>query len=199
MTNKRYQYPLALAFTLNLVGCSVGNLNATHGEDLSHFAGNINVASGQRAGNLSLQNGNITLAEGAKVKSAEVTNGNVQLDRHSEAQSINIDNGNIMLMEKAHVYGSIQVTNGNIEIGESVLIEGNVINANGDITIASGATILGDVIYRQTGYLASKLENDMPTLTISDGAKIVGTIQLYRPINIEPKHLESKVTYHYKH
>ncbi|CAM3483150.1 MULTISPECIES: polymer-forming cytoskeletal protein [Pseudoalteromonas] len=198
MTNKLYQYPLALAFTFSLVACSVGNLNATHGEDLSHFAGNINVASSQRAGNLSLQNGNITLAEGAKVKSAEVTNGNVQLDKHSEAQSINIDNGNIMLMEKAHVYGSIQVTNGNIEVGESVLIEGNVINTSGDITIASGATILGDVIYRQAGYLASKLEKDIPTLTISDGAKIVGTIQLYRPIHIEPKHLQSQITYHYK-
>ncbi|PHI37761.1 hypothetical protein CBQ28_08295 [Pseudoalteromonas sp. GCY] len=199
MTNKLYQYPLALAFTFNLVACSVGNLNATHGENLRHFAGNIDVASGQRAGNLSLQNGNITLAEGAKVKSAEVTNGNILLDKHSEAQSVRVDNGNIMLMEKAHVYGSIQVTNGNIEVGESVFIEGNVINASGDITIASGGTVQGDVIFRQAGYIASKLEDDLPTLTISDGATLVGTIQLYRPINIEPKHLESKITYHYKH
>ncbi|AXQ98219.1 polymer-forming cytoskeletal protein [Pseudoalteromonas piscicida] len=198
MTNKRYQYPLALAFTLNLVGCSVGNLHATHGEDLSHFAGNIDVASGKRAGNLSLQNGNITLAERAKVKSAEVTNGNILLDKHSEAQSLSVDNGNIMLMEKVRVYGSIQVTNGNIEVGESAVLEGNVINASGDITIASGATIQGDVIYRQAGYITSKLEDDLPTLTVSDGAKLVGTIQLYRPINIEPKHLQSKITYHYK-
>ena len=165
-----------------LSGCVVGNQIGHSGNDVYSTFGNIDVRDGQHAGDLENNSGNITVGRNAKVQSVEHTNGNIDIGELSHAYSLETVNGNIKVGKNATITRSIKVVNGNINVQEGANVGTNLIASNGDVTLEKKSVIKGDVIFEDT-FLTS-LGDEIPVLTVIDGAIIEGKIHLYRKVDV---------------
>jgi DUF4097 and DUF4098 domain-containing protein YvlB len=109
-----------------LAGCGSGSIN-----------GPVNVAAGERTGDVATVNGEVNVGDGATVGSASTVNGSVSLGSNVTAQSVKTVNGEIKVGASAKVNGSVKTVNGAVTLDRDAEVTGALANINGSIMLKS--------------------------------------------------------------
>jgi len=211
MTQKRIPGWLGALLATTFLGMSAhaGNVNKsiTIGDNTetgseSTVNGSISVGSGATInGSLSTVNGTIRIDGDSVVRDVETVNGSIRIGSGTAVDDIGSVNGSIRLAENVTVEGEVSVVNGKITLGEGTTVEDGVSNVNGEFQI-NGAhiggnleTVSGDVWLNEGSVLQGDLrvekpgwgwnrEKRKPKIVIGPGARVVGTIDLKREVEL---------------
>jgi hypothetical protein len=112
--------------------------------DVTRVTESIEVAAGERVGDLSTVNGSIRAGQSATLGSARTVTGSVTFDRQVTAQEASTVNGSIHVDEQAHVSGDLRTVNGSVTVASGADIGGRIGNVNGQISVA-GAHVGGGI------------------------------------------------------
>ena len=186
---------IALALTLPLAAVA-SDL------DVDKVNGDIRIAAGQRAGELSTVNGDISLADGAGARKADTVNGGITLGERATVGSLNTVNGGIELRGNAKVDGEIEAVNGAIELARGADVRGHVSNVNGHIALDAAhvggglETVAGDIdvganSHVEGGILVEKPNGGWfhhsrtPHIVIGPHAVVQGTLDFRREVVLQ--------------
>ncbi len=106
--------------------------------------GSIDIAAGERAGNVNTVNGSVRIGERATVGEARTVNGRIKLAAEATAESLRTVNGAMELGRNAKVRGEVATVNGSLRLEPGAEVGGGVGNVNGRIEL-EGATIRGRI------------------------------------------------------
>jgi len=190
----------AFAFDINK-SISIGDGEKTDGR--STVNGSISVGEGAEVdGTLSTVNGTIRIDKNSRVEDVETVNGSIRIDSGVSTEDLESVNGSIRLAEEVTVDGEVTVVNGKITLergtkvargvsnvnGEILLtaaeVGGNLETVNGDVSLLSGSVLEGDLVIEKPGGMGWFRDKRKPRVVIGDNAKVMGTIQLEREVEL---------------
>jgi hypothetical protein len=143
-----------------LVGCGSGSIN-----------GPVNVAAGQKTGDVSAVNGDVTVADGATIGSAMTVNGSVSLGANVTGTSVKTVNGGIKLGDAAKVSGDLTTVNGPVTLGKQADVSGGITNVNGPIKLISAhvgggiRSVNADIDIEEGSHLDGGIHIEKPTFS----------------------------------
>lgn len=170
-------------------GCGAGSVN-----------GPVNVASGQKAGDVASVNGSVTVEDGATVGSAASVNGAVSLGSKVTAGSVKTVNGHVEIGDASHVTGGVMTVNGAVDLDNGADVAGRVTNVNGAIKLTAAhigggiKTVNGEIdvgagsrveggIYVEKPNGMNAVSNEV-RVVIGPNAVVSGGMRFERPVKL---------------
>jgi DUF4097 and DUF4098 domain-containing protein YvlB len=167
--------------------------------ELNRVMGSIEIAAGERAGDLSTVNGSIRLGQNASVGAAQTVNGSISVESSASATRLKTVNGSIRIDEHGRIGGDVQTVNGKVTLADGAEVGGQVANVNGTIHIAAahvargidsvgGDILLGPNARIEGGvHIGSRgISNDdhEPRIIVGPGTVVTGTLKFDRPVRL---------------
>jgi hypothetical protein len=174
-----------------------------HGDDAvtERVMGNIRIADGEHAGDVSTVNGTVHVGDNAVVGHTQVINGTVNIGAHATASAVEAINGPVRVQDGAGIAGRVGSVNGPITLADGVDVKGEVGNVNGTIKIAGAhvggqiRTVNGDIEVGPNGHIDGGIHvekdnswfhthSDNPRVVILAGSVVKGTLRFDRPVQL---------------
>jgi hypothetical protein len=173
-----------------LAGCGAGSIN-----------GPVNVAAGQKTGDVSTVNGSITVGDGATIESAMTVNGGVSLGANVTAQSVKTVNGAVTVGDSSRVSGDVTIVNGSIELDKhsdvagaiqsvngsirltAAHVGGGISTANADIDIGEGSHLDGGIHINKASFSAGN-DRHTPRVVIGPNTMVNGALHFEIPVKL---------------
>lgn len=152
---------LVIVFS-SLEGCGPGSIN-----------GPINVAAGQKTGDVSTVNGEVKVGDGATVGAAMTVNGSVSLGSNVSAQSVKTVNGEITVGNASKVSGSVKTVNGAVTLDRNADVAGGIANINGAIRLSEAhvgggiKTINADIDIGRGSHVDGGIHVEKPEVSVT--------------------------------
>jgi hypothetical protein len=171
-----------------LAGCGAGSIN-----------GPVEVAAGQKTGDVSTVNGDVTVGDGATVGSAMTVNGSVSLGANVTGSSVKTVNGGIKLGDTSKVTGDLTTVNGPITLAAHSEVAGSVTNVNGPIKMISAhvgggiTTINADIDIEEGSHVEGGIhvdkatfnsERHVPRIVIGPNTVVNGPLRFEREVKL---------------
>lgn len=205
-----------LITTLLSSGFVSSTSHAWHGKSQSSVMGNIRLASGETAGDLSSVNGNVNLGSQVTARDVSTVNGDIDLGDEVRADEVSTVNGSIEAGSNLLTKGDVETVNGRIRLDDNAQIGGDLGTVNGDIEMRNGKVardltttngdieltgnshVQGDIIYEYTRSYGGRPK--VPRLTLGKDVTVDGRIILKREVTLEIANpaLLDKVEHQYK-
>jgi DUF4097 and DUF4098 domain-containing protein YvlB len=190
------------AVALGVVGVSSACQPAGDGTETSKVMGDVTVAAGEHAGDVSSVNGSIHIRENAVVTTAHTVNGSIALEPHASAAELKTVNGSIRLEPGARVSGDAHTVNGGLSLANGAEVGGQLGNVNGPIRVAAahvgggvdtvaGGIELGPDAHVDGGIHVHKDDSVLswdgsstPRIVVGPGSRVGGTLNFERKVSL---------------
>jgi cytoskeletal protein CcmA (bactofilin family) len=171
-----------------------------HESSVTKVLGSIDVAAGERTGDVSTVNGSVHIGADAVVGHAHAVNGSVHMASRATASELTTVNGGIEVSEGGRVTGDIHTVNGSLHLDKDADVSGDLINVNGGIHVeaahlggsietVSGNVDLGPNARIDGGVLIKENHNSwnfgreqVPVVVIGPGTVVKGELRFERKV-----------------
>ena len=190
------------AVAVGVLGVSAACQPAGDGTETSKVMGDVTVAAGEHAGDVSSVNGSLHIRENAVVTTAHTVNGSIVLEPHASAAELKTVNGSIRLEPGARVSGDARTVNGGLSLADGAEVGGQLGNVNGPIrvaaahvgggvdTVAGGielgpdARVDGGIHVHKDNSVLSWDGSNAPRIVVGPGSHVGGTLNFERKVSL---------------
>ncbi len=173
--------------SISRVNANIQVAESEHTGDLSTVNGSIEIGAHAQVGKTTTVNGSIRLGEGATATSLSTVNGSI----HAAAQArvmgrVITVNGSIQLAPKTQVTGQVSNVNGAI-ILDGAHVGGSLETTSGNITLKNAALVAGGIrVQANHDWFTSWFSafRKKPRVVIGPGSTVRGTLRFERSVEL---------------